>query len=587
MTRHNVIILIITIFVITGCEFKGFKENFIEREPITPENLHIVFLSNLPDTVKAFGQIECHFLVEDAPKASCLVFFKLQNKTWNFNTTTGIFLLDPDEFRPGIDTLKMSVFFNSGTIAEILGFGRLRLLNNWPIIIDHRPPPKLTPVKDVDKSGYMRISWPICDQENFEMYKLVRTKGSEKWTKYITRKEDNFIIDTLYIGGSALFELTTYVVNYLPGETGKLSINEQSPAPKYEKNGYDSLTIYWNKGRYKCRYQLTDSHKNVYLISDHDTTVTIKNPGLGIQETYTLTTLPFRSSLYSLSQSSSYVLGDFIESNSQNCSYNKVEKIFYSSYRGTVLGYDMITLTKKKSLNLNMLSNQGMFSAPSNSSRIATFTDKSIYVFPDQTLTNPTIIPYENSSYSIGHFSLTNNGYITIGKSPGFEVLEVSTGKKVASVRVNHYPYYNLYKSMATSSDGKYLCSVSHLGMNLYRFDTDTLISVHSDERAYSSVTFGLDNHLLYLKTRDNFLEIRNAEDFSIIRTVEMFPFILCGFDPENGLLLISDLKWLYILDPVTFKIKLRVSCDTCYINMFAGRLFSRDNRTLNISESL
>jgi hypothetical protein len=587
MIRHFIKILILAVFVLTGCEFNWYKENYIEREPITPENLQIVFLSTLTDTVMALRTIECRFQIENTPKASCLVFFYLQNKTWNFNTTNGSFMINPDDFRPGIDSLKMSLFFNTGTISEILGFGRLRLLNYWPIVLDHRPPPKLTPYKDVNQNGYLKISWPICDQENFEMYKLVITKGSETWTKYITGKKNNFIVDTLFVGGTTTFNLTTYVSNYPPGPTGTFTIKEQSPAPQFEKPGYDSLKIYWNKGKYKCRYQLTDSHKKVYLTSDHDTTVTIKSQGFGISETYTLTTLPFRSSSYSQIQSKNYVLGDYIESNSTNCSYNKVEKMFYTSSSGTVLCYDIATMTKKKSLTLSGLANQGLFSAPTNSSRIATITQASIYVFPNQTLTNPVIIPYQSSGIRIDHFSLANNGHITIGRSPGFEIINVSTGKKVASARVNHYPYYNIYKSMATSSDGKYLCSVSHLGMNLYRFETDTLISVYSDERAYNSVTFGPDNHLLYLKTRDNFLEIRNAEDFTLIRSVELFSFILCGFDPENGYLLVSDLKWLYILDPVTFSIKLKITCNTPYVNMFAGRLFNQTNYTLNISESL
>jgi hypothetical protein len=595
--RMALIIPCFTILLISGCEYNSYKKNFVDIDPPTAEGLSIQIITSYTDTVKVFTDTECQFSIQGAPSGNGRVVVKIGDRTWNIKSLSGSFIVRPDSFPSGIDSLTMDIYISTGTgsISDLLGAENYWNRQVWPLVIDSRPPPKLVPVVGHDKSGFFRVQWPRCDQYNFMEYRLTIMHLGKTSIVDIYNRNKCFYLDTSYVGGIATYSLSTFVHGYSQTVDGSLVVNEESPIPQFENVGYDSVRIFWKKSNYKCKYWLTDYYNLPIFQSVTDTSVTILNRGFGDPMFYNLITSPYYyTHTVSLDpdcrlQSKMYTLGDYIATNLPSYGYNRFDKTIYTNSYEDMECYDAGTMTKKRSVRLDMLSYQGLYSAPNNSSFIAALTSKNINVFKDQFLTSPVVIQYDSWGSDVDHFALTNNGLVTIARPSRFDIISIAKGKVIASESIEKYPLYSKPKCFATSADGKYLCSVSHLGMSLFKYDPDTLIKIYSDYRAYTSVLFDEKNSdIIMLKLRgNNTLEIRKISDFSLIRTVNLFQGVMCGFDPETGYLLYSDYNNLYVLKPGTFETVLKIRCSSTFVDMYAGRLFSMSGYTLNISGSL
>jgi hypothetical protein len=591
-----ILVCILAAAMLSGCENLLFKDNYVDLQPPSPESVNTVILTSFSDTIKAFSDITCEFTLQDIPAGVNMVEVMLKGTKWTFRSASGSFVIHPENYVPGIDTLKMNVYLQTGTgsIADMLGVENYMAEKTWTVILDRRGMPALKPVKSIDKSGYLKITWPKCTQLNFKSYHIEWSHNGTSRSKDFFSPDSCSIIDSSYVGGLAIYRVLTVVYGH-EGDVnpGTLDLDDDAPVPIITALSYDSLLIRWPRSQYRCRYWLKLNSNTLLFDSFTDTCFKTVSPGFAKRESYVLYTTPFRAASTSdpntRSKSANYILGSFVTGNWPTYGYNRIEKTIYTSGYDDMECYDVYSMVKKRSYRIDMLIYQGFYASPSNSKVVATISANNVYVFNDQYLTNPIVIPYECFGHEIDHFFATDNGLISIGTPSRFDIIDIAQGKVVAYAPIAHFPYYNKPESFATSKDGTRYCAISHTGVDYFSYENDTVIKIYTDDRAYNSVLFDEKDpdHILLKLKNSNTLEIRNKTDFSLVSSVDLFNFILCGFDPENGLLLVSDLSWLYVLDSTDYSVRFKMRCSILYLNMYAGRLFSNTGYTLNISDRL
>ncbi|MEI6060377.1 MAG: hypothetical protein WCR72_06685 [Bacteroidota bacterium] len=583
-----------------SCEYPLDKENKRNIQPPSPTHQFDLSLVPEQDTILIFSNTILTYNINTYGLDMKQADFFLQGKSWNVGGGSSTFTISPEDFTPGYDTLKAIIYTNTGTgsLGDVTGVESYRVEKMWHVLIDGRPAPEISLSKSITSDGYLKISWPACNQYNFGYYMFYAWTDLASFSKRIADADSNSCTDSCFIGGKASYRVDLKVAsNPYTGYGNGLSVDEPFPLVNFEEIGIDSVKIHWDKSPYKATYKLQKSNypDTLLLVSHTATSYTIPNPGLGINAQYTLTTLPYRPTAtnesYNQDNTNTYVLGQYISYNWPDYAYNRFDKVVYTNTYDDIKCFDVHTLDLLKTFYINQLGYQGIYACPTNSTRMAALSPDNIYVFANKQLLSFQQIPYSCFGQSIDHFCLTDNDVIAIAQPNKYTQIRVSDKQVIASINIADYPVYSKWACISTSKDARYACLVTKNGVNLYEILIGVATIRYTDARIYRSVTFDeSDAALLYLTFyENNNLEIRRASDFSLVRTI-ILPTkaeVLRNFDPESGYLLLTDYLNLYVLDVSASQIKFKLKCDDFKPQLYANRLFTNSGYSLDIAKYL
>ena len=193
-------LLLALLFVhgINGCEYDLSKENFIDIQK--PSGTHKFDLSLLKeeDTIKVFNQTEFTYNINTYGLKIHKAGFELNNKTWSVFSEKGSFSIAPNDYPAGFDTLSLTIITNSGTgsVSDVVGAEGYIVEKKWLLLIDGRPSEKITATNSITEVGFMKISWPKCEQYNFQAYELQGAVNGRGISKIITDVDSTYYVDS-------------------------------------------------------------------------------------------------------------------------------------------------------------------------------------------------------------------------------------------------------------------------------------------------------------------------------------------------------------------------------------------------------
>lgn len=597
--KHSILLIFTTtlfLFFLSSCEYELEKENFRELHPVISASFNLN-LSPERDTFNIFNTSEFSYNIETWGLAMLGGYFTIGDTEWDISSDAGKFIINPVIFPPGYDTLCLTVITNSGTgsLADHLKMEGFIAQRKWLFLIDGRPAPVITASWSVTDEGFLKVSWPVCNQFNLSYYELTGSIGNLFLNKKISDPSHCFYIDSCFVGGQANFRINSRVITNNQGAWGSiLNLNLPYPQLLFEDLGVDSLRIFWDRSKFNARYKLADGSKILFESSD-DTTFTIANPGFGINKEYTLYTYPDlhhkTDTLYTRRDIKKHTLGQNIAGNWPTYGYNHADRVVYTNTYDDILCHDISNMTLLRTFKIKNLSYQGQYSCPTNSSKVAALSSEGIYIFDNKSLQAPVFYQHNSFGNSVDHFYLCDNDIVAIAQPVRYQLISIPERKLITTIPITDYPVYSKWACFSTSKDAKFASVVTLNGIKIYNIENGNDSLIYSDSRIYRSVLFDINNpERMFITFNDNnLLEIRNASDFSLADSYELptNAQVLRNTDPETGYLLLTDYKNVYVFDPAGRKIVFSMKSSDNKPQLYGNRLFSNSGYTLDIKNYL
>jgi hypothetical protein len=591
------------IFVLLSCEYDLTKENFVEIEPPSESQYFDLELVPAGDTIALFKKTNLSYNINTKGYDVIRSIMSFQGKTWEFNSNSATLTIDPTEFKPGIDTLTLALFLNSnsGSIANFAGLEGYYIEKQWIVILDGRPAPKLFPTKRINEDGFLVIEWPECKLYNFVAYELSSNSSNRSINKAITDPTQNFYVDSLYVGGDFFISVSCRLQDdHTWGEP--LNFYEAPPKPVIEEIGFDSLRISWKKSVYNAKYRLFWNYNTpLYFPSSEDTVCVIPQIGLGNWADFQLCTKSQFEKKWTdisyacdITSSTVYYMGTrLIGANRPEFAYNFKDKVLYSNEYDNMKCFDFTSFSLINSVDVHQLIYAGLYSCPTNSSKVATITMNEIYVFGSKNLINPAIFNYKTwewESYSIDHFLLTDNDRIALAGNNMYKLFDVNSKQIIVKLEIPDYPVASKWACISTSQDARFMCMATNNGIKIYNIETGKIVESFSDTRNYRSAYFNPQNPTqLYLTLNEQTgIEVRNPSNFELLDKIEIpAEMVIRNIDPETNNILITDYEHLVVIDTKTHETLLKIPCDEYKSWLFNNHIFTNSGYELNITEKI
>ncbi|HYQ56646.1 MAG TPA: hypothetical protein VEP89_04795 [Draconibacterium sp.] len=593
---------IILLVVLISCEYDLTKENFVEIDP--PSDMKYFELEGLPesDTIFIFESTVLSYNLDGNGSNVLTGVMTYQGKTWELSSNTGSVTINPEAFEAGIDTLKLTIYLNSGTgsIADLSGMEGYYLEKEWIVVADARPAPKIIPTKRINDDGLLVIEWPEIIQYNFVAYEIRCNSSSRSINKTITNPKQNYFVDSLYVGGDYWIDVSCRLLNdHTWGES--LSFSEEPPQLVAQEIGFDSIRISWNKSKYKAKYRLSwrNGSTPLYFNSEEDTICIIPQIGFGAWTTFQLCTKsqyedewPDLSYACDISSNMEYYLGErLIGANWPEFGYNFKDKVVYSNEYNHMKCFDINNHTILNTADVDYLSYGGIYSCPTNSSKVGAVTKDDMYVFDNQNLQNPTVINYKTwGAYSVDHFLLTDNDRIAIAFNNMYKLYDVQTKQILFTLDITDYPVYSKWACITTSQNAKHMCIATNNGIKVFDIESSNPREIYSDTRDYRSAYFDpLHPNRLYLSmNEEEGIEIRDPSNFELIDKIDIpAEMVIRNIDPETDNLLITDYENLFVIAIGSHETLLTVPCEEAKSWLYNNQLFTNTGYVLNITNKI
>lgn len=579
-----------------SCEYPLDEDNFVEvKKPSDFPVVTILFNGGI-DTVRISDITQVHYNLATTGQGTFFGEFRLQDQSWRIDSKEGDIYLDPARLSIGYDTLVLELRFptNSGSIAGNLNQEFYIEKKKWVAIIDNSLAEPISPVASTTPQGYLKLSWPRCEQYNFMNYTIhVADSYGYFNTVLISNRDHNYFVDSCFIGGNISYSIYSRIYgssqqNYGTGAV----ITEAKPVLNFTETSPDSVRITWNKMRPHALYKLFENENILLLEHTGVNSLTVAAPGFGKWTQYQLSAASTcvnncESGYVMNADMVNYGLGTYLLPNWPRYAYNRNEKIVYSSKYDNVIGFDATTQNIVNTVSLKNVIYGGLCSSPTNSSQMAITTDQSIVVYNDKTLQNPLIIP-ENSAVSLDHLLLTDNGIIATAQGGVYRQVRLSDLQEIVNIPYSNYPVGSKWACISTSKSGQYADIVGYAGKSLYHIADNAATLVYSDSRSYRSTLFNENNEQLFQTfTGNNTLEIRNAANYALIRsiTLPVINLVLCNVDPVTGFLLLTDYEYMYVIDLETSRLKVRLKSIDFIPRLYNNFIYGHCGRTFDISK--
>jgi len=600
MKKFSPFPFILFLFVMFSCEYQLSETNIVEIKTTPEDHVFDLNFSSDLDTIEVFDNVEFTYDLNTFGLEIHAGKFTINSVSWEIDSEKGSFTVYPYNFEPGYYTLKLSLTANSGTgsIADLTGHEIYDYEKEWTLIIDPRDAPSLKVYNTITPEGYLKLYWDTCYQYNFDCYKFY--EGYDL-LKVISDKDSTFFIDSTFIGKSSSFRVATYIKrdinNYEWGTS--LNIANHFPIIKIEEKGADSLRFYWKKSPYNTKFTLTTRYETYTSGFIYDTTITIANPGFGDSETYYLNTYPIKLNEfnwdYVARSDTFYCLGRRFHG-SWFYSYNQVSKLIYTSYYRSLECYNISDLSFVNSVLIDYTYYWDVYACNTISDKVALVSynhntaNEEINVYHDHTFWDKTTLPFDigPTFVDIDHFYLTDNDIVAVACANKYELISVDSQSLLGRLTITDYPENNKWASFSTSTDGKYMCYVTLNGLYLYNIEGGSFILLHTDNRSYNSVLFDKNNpEILYLTFKgSNMLETRSVNSFSLVSTLnlETQSQVLRNIDPETGYMLLTDYQNIYLINPLSDNILLKIKSSDLAPKIFNNWLLSQSGYAVNIT---
>jgi len=597
-------LLIIPLICLTGCEYELTKEFNVDISKPADSHPFTLDLNTLEDTVLIYGKVNFNYNFETGNLLIKSIDFTIGDKLiGNATSHSGVLTVNAGDFTAGIYKLKATMYTNSGTksIADELGAEGYKVEKEWIIQIENSYQPTIkNPVVSRTNEGFLKISWDKCRAFNFDSYNLYLPSNGKV---VITNRNITSIVDSMYIGGynSVMMNVKLNTADgFIFSNDVFTIITTPYPEVKFEKVGFDNLRVYWNRSKYKTRYHLFVENHYLYnqatdlLTNFNDTSVVIHQAGFEDWTNYDLqiesfTTTNGRSPLINKLNSKGYYWGNYYEVlGGLNISYNQTENVLYSTVYGYLHQANINTLQIEKSVWWSPVTT-GNNACPVNSSKVAVLTPATLFIYNNKNLDSAISMPLMRDP---DYMSMSNNDIVVMtSRNNGLEYFDVAGNRIIASKALTSYTSANQWSVASTSNDAKYTCVVSTTGINIFGFTNQAVSTSYTGTEVYRSCLFDKVNlYQLYLtKQNSDILEIRNATDFSLVRTIKMSSSnaLLCNVDPISGYLLTTDQTNAYILNTTTGKTLFSLRCISSKPRLFGGKLISGNGMFLDITEKI
>ena len=184
---------------------------------------------------------------------------------------------------------------------------------------------------------------------------------------------------------------------------------------------------------------------------------------------------------------------------------------------------------------------------------------------------------------------MTENGMVIAASPSKLTLISASKKQIVSSLPISDYPVYSKWACFATSGDGKYVRYVTRNGIYLNSISNEVISQVYTDTRVYRSVQFSIaDPGKLYLTFYNSTdLEIRNASDFSLVKTVSL-PYsglVMRNVDPVSGIILMTDYSNVYFVDPASSRFLGKLACSLLRPYLLNNVLYGENGRYFDMSK--
>ncbi len=296
--RLKFLLSVLLLISFYGCEYELEKLNNRNIDP--PAETPRLDLNLIPegDTIPVYMPIEFAYSINTYGLNIKDANFYLGIYYWPVESETGSLLIEPFQFEEGYQTLTLIMNTNSGTgsIAESIGEEGYTIEKSWVLLIDGHP--DLTMTKGLTSDGFLIITWPKWELNNFDSYELNGYINGRSIHQVIRDVDHVSYIDSFYIGGKGSIGINytatagnqTY---YLYGNG--ISLNDSVPELQFEDLGLDSLRIFWKNSIYKAKFKLiiSNPYPSILIESTTDTSYTISQPGFGLNLDYRLYTSPY------------------------------------------------------------------------------------------------------------------------------------------------------------------------------------------------------------------------------------------------------------------------------------------------------
>ncbi|HPT44142.1 MAG TPA: hypothetical protein PLH52_09830 [Paludibacteraceae bacterium] len=598
MRAHYLFLILFLSIFAASCEYPFSNDNFVDIEP--PSGNKIFQLNLIPqgDTIYVYKPTTLKIDINSFGLEVRYATIEIGGSVHKYNYGEGSISLYPWSYPPGAYELKLSIVTRSGSgsIADYFGAEGYMAERKWTIVIDNEEPKPLKITKSITPEGFLKLSWDKPKHYRFSAYQLQCNGGySKQQTVTITDINQNFYVDSTYFGGNGACSVVVRTKDNDFISRSSLSYNDSFPDPKLEAEGFDSLRFHWTPSPYKANYAFQDNSGNLIYKTSNDSSFALAHPGFGNRVefyfffgAYNNPSLTFTNSY---SKYYSYEFGNWLVNNWPEFGYNLIDKTLYTNEYNYVLAYDVMSVKEINRFFLKDLVHDAKYACPISTTQLAVQSFGFISVFEDKKLGSPLKIPYNSSSH---YLFFAENGKIGSASFNKFDVFDAYTGKLDISIHISDYPYYAFNPKMysfAMSGDGKYFCVAANSGFQMYRIADGSLI--YKNSNPYTSVLFDIENpSVIYLSPSDSkFIEVRNAEDFSLIKKIETSGTLnmLQNIDPETNNLLITDYKKMYVYDLANAKFVFSIGTNSVNTNpkLFNNIIFGSNGYYLQISNYL
>jgi hypothetical protein len=596
----------------TACEYNLTGENYIEKTP--PAEYVEIDLGTLTpgDTILLLHPMYFTFKFDLKEKKLYKGIFTLNDQKWEINNTSGSIILDPKLIPQGIHTLELELVFSSetGSIADIVNaegyigrFEWILAVGNSSIMFEMS--------HYFNEDGYLTITWPRCNQPNFESYILRRVQDYSSSYYTINDRNTTQFIDSCFYGYQVFYHLQKTFTNHSTTLDTYLDAYIAPPGTTIEPHGVDSIKLTWEQTQYNYLYTIKDHNNyttNTYIERSPYNVAYIPAPPFAGEYTYKIifdpeiaTTCQQESPDYEYRSFVKYFSGSIMPPNDglfhpmslpSPFHYYEAGNVLLLRHQNAVVLMDINSYLIKKKHHINDFQNNGLISQSKGTTNIALAMSDVIHIYENEHFANPKIYAFDNQG-SITHLSLKDNNKLIFVQNNICKYLDLES-EEVRDLFTTHEN-----NTIASSADGKYVIhSRWKEGFRIYKIEESSISIIHEEVGRWlnRSPQFNPDKPDEVFISFENYkrLEIRSLPDFKQMGSVLFESSVyIKNIDPFTGYLLVTttsntpEPNKMHIVDIDKKEILLSIRNEDPDVRLFNNRIVTNLGFYLDVTEFL
>lgn len=565
-------------FFLTMCEFEPNDSVFDKVEvPISPKaSINLPFNS---DTVYITGIANVDFSFECAGYQIYKTSFTLDS-TEIYSKSGKTIINDPIYFsynfiKSGIYKMEMvaNVESKSGSIADKLGMESFSFKKSWVLIYQTMPSKPL--IKSIDiVDGRLKLVWSKSKSQSFNKYTVNRIYESRNdyiLPKSITNADSSFYIDSTYIAGRAIYDISVQEGTFT--STERVVYQGERPSFSIQSNNKLECIFSWNKTKFynsfssvKVTYTLNSNIEYpLFEISDiNDTSFIIKDGIYGDREYYFyLIPKSPHYGYYKIGKSYSGA-GDQFYPNTKLC-FASVPP--YNIY-GVTSNYFFRYNTSTGDYNQLALNTIGFLGSSLNDQ----YTLCNYYRINPNTFSEKYIdVAYGLHTYTGGKITISNNGIVVGHYNNNGSYIEYADLNKLTTNNIK-VPFSITNSSI--SPNGQYIVitggNPSYFEIWKFNLSLGKYSFYDKQEGDYlgSNITFQQTDSLskFYISNGNN-IELWSCENKSLLKSNKTLASDVFQIDPITKNLICFNFGRLYIYEPDEFKLLWELGLEKYYFD--------------------